>query len=239
MSGWTLKRIQHEAHRRAWAGYGDESTYHPIRDGRREQDWEWAVDRCSRRLEISASQSRAAHAYYEAKQTLLGDEAHDPRSMPLGGGEDRYERAARISSGGLSYVMNHPDLTAARRRTFDQLFQSRQPSLEDMRRRAGGKRTNQREEIDRIRWCCEVLANHFDGQDYEEGAVNEKHMGVGEGWAPFGHVSQFPAGYVESLQARGLQVFAAPTGNIYARDPKQISVFEPLDATPQITASKM
>lgn len=238
MSGWSLKRIQHEAHRRAWAGYGDESTYHPIRDGRREQDWEWAVDRCSRRLEISASQSRAAHAYYEANQTLLGDVARDPRGMPLGDGEDRYERAARIASGGLSYVMNHPDLTAARRRTFNQLFQSRQPSLEDMRRRDGGKRTNQREEIDRIRWCCEVLANHFDGQEYEEAEVNTKHIGVGEGWDRYEYTPGAVDEARKALEQQGLQTFVSPYGTLYARNPHEASVFQPIDAAPQIRASK-
>ena len=85
----------------------------------------------------------------------------------------------------------------------------------------------------------QVLADHFDGLGYDqEAAVNEKQMGVGEGWVKLDHVSAFPANYVETLQGRGYQIFMAPSGNVYARDPKVPSVFEPLDSTPQIAASK-
>lgn len=241
MSGWSLKRIQHEAYKREWEGFADESRYHPLRDGDRRQDWEWAVDRLFRRMEISAAQRNAAHAYYNAQQTLAGDSAPDPRGMRLVDTETSLERAERIYFGAQRYVMGHPDLTPMRKATFECLFRVSQPTLETVRAARVGKargRTKQGEAIDRIKWCLEVLANHFDGMGYEEGKVNEKQMGVGEGWVFIDHCSAFPESYVDRLQAQGYQVFMAPSGNVYARDPKLPSVFEPLDSTPQIAAVK-
>lgn len=43
MTGWSPKRINREAHRRAWAGYGDHETYHAVRDGPRLQRSQAAV----------------------------------------------------------------------------------------------------------------------------------------------------------------------------------------------------
>lgn len=237
MTGWSLKRIEYEAEKRKWGGFEDADRYHPARDLARQQDWEWAVDLLARRMDISPGQRSAAHRYYEAQQTMLGDVAPDPRGMALDTTEDRYTRAERIARGGLNYVLNHPDLTLMRRWTFDRLFAPSQPTLETLRQR-GGKRMNQREAIDRVRWCCEVLANHFDGQGYEEAAVNEKHMGVGEGWSRVGDPGTYEPSYVESLQAQGMQVFMAPSGAVYARNPAELSCFEPLDASPQIAALK-
>lgn len=238
MVGWSLKRIQHEAFRREWEGFGDTSRYHPLRDGKREQAWEWAVERLANRLEISSAQRNAAYRYYEAQQTLLGDIPPERRGMSLGGDESetRYERAERICASATGYVMHHPDLTAARKRTFIRLFQPNQPTLEQIR--ANGKsRLNQRETIDRIRWCCEVLANHFDGQPYPEGKMNEKHMGVGEGWARYEYTGSI-ADAASALEMQGLQTFVSPSGNLYARSPHAASVFQPIDQSPQITASK-
>lgn len=241
MTGWSLKRIEHEAAKRRWGGFEDPDTFHPARDLAKQQDWEWAVDRLARRMEISSNQRAAASKFYEAGQTLLGDPP-PRRGLSLVSGKESetiYERAHRIWNGGLNYVFGHPDLTPLRRHTFDKLFAPSQPTLEQVRS-MNGKRTNQREAIARIRWCCEVLANHFDGQEYpKEAAVNEKQMGVGEGWTLVDHISAFPANYIDVMQARGYQIFQAPSGNVYARNPKELSVFEPLDATPQIAASKV
>lgn len=242
MSGWSLKRIQHEAHKRAWANFYDESAYHPLRDGEKQQDWEWAVDRLFRRMEITAPQRNAAHAFYNAQQTLMGDIAPDPRGMRLTDSETSLERAERIFYGAQAYVLRHPDLTPMRHATFECLFRVSQPTLETVRAARVGKakgRTKQGEAIDRIKWCVQVLADHFDGLSYDtEAAVNEKQMGVGEGWVKLDHVSAFPANYIETMQGRGYQIFMAPSGNVYARDPKVPSVFEPLDSPPQIAASK-
>lgn len=239
MVGWSLKRIQHEAFRREWEVFGDTSRYHPLRDGKREQAWEWAVERLASRLEISSAQRNAAHRYYEAQQTLLGDIPPERRGMSLGGDESetRYERAERICGAATGYVMHHPDLTPARKRTFDRLFAPGQPTLEQIRFN-GKSRLNQRETIDRIRWCCEVLANHFDGQPYPEGKMNEVHMGVGEGWKRYEYVGQV-GDAVRALEAQGLQTFVSPSHTLYARNPHQASVFQPIDASPQITASKV
>lgn len=241
--GWTLKRIQYEAHKRAWAGFGDDSTYHRLRDGDRRQDWEWAVDRLARRMDITANQRNAAHRFYNAKMAIEGDVPPDPRGMRLSDtSETALERAARIYWRGQSHVLGHPDLTPMREAVFARLFAFDQPTLEQVRAARVGSakgRTKQGEAIDRVKWCVQVLADHFDGLGYDqEAAVNEKQMGVGEGWVKLDHVSAFPANYVETLQGRGYQIFMAPSGNVYARDPKVPSVFEPLDSTPQIAASK-
>ena len=243
MSGWSLKRIQYEAHKREWAGFEDPSTYHPLRDGERQQDWEWVVDRLFRRMEITAAQRDAALTLYEAEQTLRGDAAPDPRGMRLVAvdGESRVERAKRISAEANIYVQGHPDMTEMRLATWLCLFRHDKPTLETLRSEAkppGSKtkgRMNQGEVVLRVKWCVQVLANHFDGQGYEEAVVNEKQMGVGEGWklAEFHTTSM-----VEALEAQGLQTFVAPSGNVYYRNPHEASVFEPLDSTPQIAASK-
>ena len=241
MTGWSLKRIQHEAFQREWEVFADSSRYHPLRDGAREQDWEWAVDRLSKRMEISSSQRAAAYKFYEAKMTVEGDIAPDPRGMRGVTTETARERAERVYSGATAYVQGHPDLTPMRRATFECLFRFTQPTLETVRSARVGAargRTKQGEAIDRIKWCLEVLTNHFDGTGYEEAAVNEKQMGVGEGWVFVDHSSAFPANHIEMMQQRGYQVFMAPSGNVYARNPKEVSAFEPIDATPQIAASK-
>lgn len=241
MTGWSLKRIEYETERRKWGGFEDPDRYHPARDLGRQQDWEWAVDRLARRMDIAPPHRSAAWRFYNAKMALLGDIAPDPRGMAGAGTETALERAARIYWGGRSYVAGHPDLTTMREATFERLFRRDQPTLEQVRAaRAGAQRgrTKQGEAIGRIRWCCEVLANHFDGQGYEEAAVNEKQMGVGEGWVNIGHRSTFPANFVTTLQGRGYDLFEAPSGNVYARNPKVASAFQPLDATPQIGASK-
>lgn len=235
MTGWSLKRIQYEAFRREWEGFGDPSRYHPLRDGKREHDWEWAVDRLAVRLEISSAQRSAARQYYEARQVIAGDIAPERTGMGLGrdDGETRQERARRIAKGATAYVLGHPDLTAARKRVFEKLFQPSQPTLEQIRTN-GKTRLNQRETIDRIRWCCEVLANHFDGQPYPEGKMNEKHMGVGEGWARYEYTGSI-ADAASALERQGLQTFVSPSGNLYARNPHAASVFQPIDQSPQIT----
>ena len=237
MSGWSLKRIQHEAHRRAWAGYGDESTYHPLRDGKREQDWEWAVEWLWRRLEISAEQRSAAYRFYEAQQTMLGDVAPDPRGMALGETEDRYARASRIRNEAVRYVEGHPDLTPLRQRTFIKLFDVSQPTLESVRS-MGAKRTNQREAIARVRWCLEVLANCFDGVAYEQEGAVSKQIGVGEGWTRYEYLDGMVGEARAALERQGLQTFVSPSGALYGRDPHAASVFQPLDSTPQIAPSK-
>ena len=242
MTGWSLKRIQHEAFRREWDGFSDTSRYHSLRDGKQRQGWEWAVDRLANRMEISEGQRSAAYKFYEAQQVLLGDIPPERKGMSLRGGDEtetRLERAERIGRAANAYVMGHPDLTMARRRTFDRLFDSSQPTLEQVR--ANGKhRLNQRETIDRIRWCCEVLANHFDGAEYpqREGEVNEKHMGVGEGWKRYDYSCASVTTAAAALEAQGLQTFVAPSGNLYARNPHEASCFQPIDQSPQITASK-
>jgi hypothetical protein len=241
--GWSLKKIQHEAHRREWAGFGDLSAYHPLRDGPREQDWVWAVDHMRARMEITDGQTKAARKFYWAQQALRGDV--EKREMPrvdcAGQGDASvYEKAAKIYYPALAFVTAHPELTPFREATFDRLFAVRQPTLEEIRvarpRGAVGRgRMNQREVKDRIRWCLEALANHFDGLGYpEEAAVNEKRIGVGEGWTRVGHIGDFGHTRVAELQAQGHQVFVSPYGSIFSRDPNILSVFEPLDSAPQI-----
>lgn len=234
MTGWSLKRIEYEAHKRKWGGFEDPDTFHPARDLAKQHDWEWAVDHLCRRMEIAPAHRAAAHRFYEAQQTLLGDPPPCRGMSTASDSETAYERARRIHGPALGYVLSHPDLTKARRRTFDNLFHVKQPTLETMR---GPKRLNQREEIARIRWVCEVLANHFDGQGYGEGKVNEVHMGVGEGWTRYDYAGQ-PADAARALEAQGLQTFVAPSGNLYARNPHEASCFQPIDRSPQITASK-
>lgn len=238
--GWTLKRIEHEAHKRKWGGFEDPDTYHPARDVAKQQDWEWAIDRLARKLDISNVQRSAAYKFYDAKMTIEGDIAPDPRGM-RGSSETWLERAARIYWDAQSYVFGHPDLTPMRQATFLCLFRYDQPTLETVRAARVGKgkgRTNQREAIDRIRWCAEVLANHFDGAGYEEARVNEKQIGVGEGWERTSYLPGEQARCVQALEEQGLQVFVSPHGSVFFRRPHAASVFQPLDTTPQIAASK-
>lgn len=50
MTGWSYKRIQHEAHKRAWEGFGDEDRYHPLRDGKRQYAAKWVIYRMANYL---------------------------------------------------------------------------------------------------------------------------------------------------------------------------------------------
>lgn len=246
MAGWSLARIQHEAHKRAWADFGNPHVYIAVRDGARAHDWVWAVDWLWHRMEIPAPHHAAAKRYYEAKQVLRGDAAPEKTGMALHApdGESAHERAARIAACADGYVQSHPDLTPFRFATFEALFHHKQPTLERMRtvrppHATGRGRAKQTETIRRIKWCVEVLANHFEGQPYEGDSMNEKLIGVGEGWklCPYNPGQQAQA--VAALEAQGLQTFVAPrSGNVYWRNPHEASVFEPLDASPQISASK-
>jgi hypothetical protein len=242
MSGWSLKRIDYEAHKRKWGGFEDPDTYHPARDLAKQQDWEWAVDRLARRMDITADQRRAAHRYYEAKMAVEGDIPPERRGMVTGGPESWLERASRVFWSAHSYVVGHPGMTPMRAATFDRLFKASQPTLESVRSArvgAASGRTKQGEAIGRIKWCVEVLANHFDGMSYEEAVVNEKQMGVGEGWKRCHHTPGYEAEAIAALERQGFQVFVVPTsGSVYYRNPHAASVFEPIDTTPQIAALK-
>lgn len=240
--GWSLKRIEHEAHKRKWGGFEDPDKYHPGRDIPKQQDWVWAVDHLAKRMDITPDQRRAAIRYYEAKMAVDGDIPPERRGMVMGGPESWLERATRVYWAASLYVRGHPGLTPMREATFYRLFEARQPTLEDVRSARVGAakgRTNQREAIGRIRWCVEVLANHFDGMSYQEATVNEKQMGVGEGWKRCHHTPGYEAEAIAALERQGFQVFVVPTsGSVYYRHPHAASVFEPLDTTPQIAASK-
>ncbi len=241
--GWSLKRIEYEAHKRRWGGFEDPDGYHPDRDLGRQQDWVWAVDHLASRMDISPVQRSAAHRYYEAKMAVEGDIPPERRGMVMGGPESWLERATRVFWSAQSYVRGHPGMTPMRAATFDCLFQASQPTLERVRAARVGDargRTKQGEAVGRVKWCVEVLANHFDGMRYQEAVVNEKQMGVGEGWTRGCNVTPGrEAEAVAALEAQGLQVYVVQSsGNLYYRNPHAASVFEPLDTTPQIAASK-
>lgn len=176
--GWPMKRIRLEAHRREWAGYEDVSTYHPLRDGPRRQDWTWAVD--ALKADLAHESWAAAHEHYENQQAALGDVERGP-SVRVQCASDPYavmraqwrqERAQALTEAANGAVRAHDDATAARLAVFTVLFLPHQPTLEQVRAqgRPGGVRLgsdgrvlrmNQRETVDRIKWCCEVLAGHF------------------------------------------------------------------------------
>lgn len=175
MAGWSLARIQREAFRREWEGFEDETRYHPLRDGPRQQDWLWAIDEL--KGEMSPEAWQAAKDYYHHQQCALGD-----RNLPLVviyGGIRSYdagywarERSQGIASAARDYVSSEPQCTPMRLATFTAVFQPAQPTVEWVRvhgRPGGAKlnpkgkliRMNRRETVDRIRWCAETLAEHF------------------------------------------------------------------------------
>lgn len=178
MTGWSLKRINREAYLREWASYGDDESYHPLRDGPRKQDWTWAVDEMHRAGELAPDSHTAAHDFYRAQQAARGDVERRETPRVDGGGE-RFStaiwarlRATSIEGAALSFVWARPENTPMRWATFCYLFHWRQPTLAEVRihGRVGGPRRNAQgawirlnegETKYRIQWCCDTLALHF------------------------------------------------------------------------------
>lgn len=165
--GWTYAMIEREADRR----------YRSIRDVERAQDWTWAVDEPAVRYRLSEEAFRAAHALYDHQQAAKGDfdRVEKPRvfvdgSLQYLGRSLAQERSGRLAAEAKAYVRAHPEMTEAREAVFERLFEERQPTLAELRWRArpGGERVNakgnlmrmkQGDLIERIKWCCEALAD--------------------------------------------------------------------------------
>ncbi|MCK6440786.1 MAG: hypothetical protein L6Q71_11390 [Planctomycetes bacterium] len=167
--GWSWAMIEREAARRYQSG----------RDAERAQDWTWAVDHRAVRAQLSKEAVRAAHELYEHQQTAIGDVERVEEVAYQGGfsylgASWAAARSLAIAENAKRYVLHHPKATEARLLVFDLLFDVRQPTLEEVRWQAGGRRYNakgkpirlsQRETADRVVWCCETLADCGAGLD--------------------------------------------------------------------------
>lgn len=170
--GWTYAMIERQAARR----------YQSVRDVERKQDWIWAVDDPAVWPRMTQEARRAARELYELQQTAMGDveRIEQPRIVVDGGFQYlgaswAQTRAAVIADNAKRHVRAHPQLTAARLRVFEALFDVHQPTLTEIRfsgaYNAKGKPIylNQGQVVRRIVWCCEALADVEAGLDANYG----------------------------------------------------------------------